>query len=684
MTPGGSPSGFRPDIQALRAVAVALVVVVHLTPGVLPGGFIGVDVFFVISGFLITGHLLREIETTGRIGVTAFWARRIRRLLPAATVVLAASLIAVIVFAPRSVWQRSAFEIVASALYVENWALAAASTDYLAGDDDPTVVQHFWSLGVEEQFYVVWPLLLLLAIALGRARTRRSLAIVLSIVFVASFSYSIVTTAADPLPAYFNTGARAWEFAAGGILALVPSTVMGGRLLAGRPAVVAGWLGYALILGAALTYDAGTPYPGAAALIPVVGAVLIIAARDAGDHWSASWPGRAAPVQWIGTLSYSIYLWHWPLIVLLPFVLGRHPGWKWDLVTVAATVLLAWLTYRFVEQPVRTGVWWRSRRRSFGLAAASMVLVVAAAGTTWATVGAQSEAAQASVQSRLADDPCFGARAMVESTCQDPFARDADLDTAFAAEDEYDVAIPCEVRDESVDFRVCRYGDVDNPSFTLALLGNSHASHLMPGLEEYAVEHGWEIVLITKRACLGVTETLLPSADDEARSCASWTAQVHDYLAGMPRLDAVLFAAHHNVVGYLSTGPVDDAGKEVLRAGMEKTFERLLGEGLAVGVIADTPSMTTQAPDCIDLSRDDVDPCAYDRPRRDDLVTEAAVRVDGVAIIDLSDYFCTADRCHALIGDVVVYSDGNHMTATFSRTLGPYLGRDVEAALRTG
>lgn len=681
MTDRTSPRGFRADIQALRAVAVALVVIVHLAPDALPGGFIGVDVFFVISGFLITGHLLREIETTGRIGVTSFWARRIRRLLPAATVVLAISLVAVILLAPRSVWQRSALEVGASALYVENWFLAATSTDYLAGDDDPTVAQHYWSLGVEEQFYVVWPLLLLLALALSRARSRRSVAITLAVVAAVSLAYSVWTTAVDPLPAYFNTGARAWEFAAGGLLALAPSALTGRRLFPAWGVVAAGWLGYALVLLSAVVYDADTPFPGVAAFVPVTGALLVIASRDAGGRWSAGWAGRAAPVQWIGTLSYSIYLWHWPLIVLLPFVLGRQPGWKWDLLTVVATVLLAWLTYRFVEQPVRTGAWWRPRRRSFGLAAASMVLVVAAAGITWATVGARSEAAQASVQSRLEDDPCFGARAMVESGCKDVFVRDPDLDTAFAAQDDYDAAIPCTDRDESVDFRVCRYGALENPSFTLALIGNSHASHLMPGLEEYAIAHGWEIVLITKRACLGVTETLLSSADDEARGCASWTEQVHEYLQGIPNLDAVLFAAHHNVVGYLSTGPVDDAGKETLRAGMASTFERLLAEGIAVAVVADTPSMTTQAPDCIDLSRDDVDPCAYDRPRREDLVTEAARRVPGVAVVDLADYFCTGDRCHALIGGVVVYSDGNHMTATFSRTLGPYLGRDLEAAL---
>src|SRR4051812_16225328 len=279
----------RPEIQGLRAVAVALVLVFHLWPDAVPGGYVGVDVFFVISGFLITSHLLREAEVSGKVRLAAFWARRARRLLPASLLVLAVSAAATAAVVPISRWDQFFGEIRASALYVQNLHLAGAAVDSLAANAPPSPVRHFWSLSTEEQFYAVWPLLVATAVALaGRGasprRRRRAVALVLGAVVVAGLAWGIHVTATDPAAASFVTPARAWEFAAGGLLAvLAPVSARGD---AWRAAL--GWTGAAAIGAAAFLYNSGTPFPGVAALLPVAGALAVLHAGAPSGRWALS------------------------------------------------------------------------------------------------------------------------------------------------------------------------------------------------------------------------------------------------------------------------------------------------------------------------------------------------------------------------------------------------------------
>jgi len=275
----------RPEIQSLRALAVGVVVVYHFWPRLLPGGFVGVDVFFVISGFLITAQLLREIDATGRVSMSRFWARRARRILPAALFVLLFCAVATVVFVPLNYWQQFFGDLRASTTYGQNWHLAAAAVNYFSADDPPSPVQHFWSLSAEEQFYIVWPLLILLSAAVTRVcRLRadiRTIAVVLSGLTLASLIYGVYRTSADPAAAYFVTPTRAWEFGMGGLLAL----------LAGRPvsrrngAGLLTWLGLAAIAVAAATSSNSTAFPGVAALLPVIGTLLVIHMAGRGRAW---------------------------------------------------------------------------------------------------------------------------------------------------------------------------------------------------------------------------------------------------------------------------------------------------------------------------------------------------------------------------------------------------------------
>ncbi|HZW41804.1 MAG TPA: acyltransferase [Agromyces sp.] len=345
----------RPEIQALRAVAVGAVVLHHGWPAVAPAGYMGVDVFFVVSGFLITGLLMREAEHTGGISLGRFYLRRARRILPAAIVVLLAVSAATIALVPQNEWRQWFREIVASALYFENWRLVLDSQIPRRADLESTPVQHYWSLSVEEQFYLFWPLLILLALWIASRRVasaRRVALVVLGIATAASFVHSLVLTGQDVNLAYFSTFARTWEFGVGGILAIVAATP---RLGIPRLRAAASWAGLVLIVVPIVTFRSPELFPGVIAVMPVVGTLAVIWAGMPDASWSPTRIGATRPVQWVGDVSYSLYLWHWPIFMFAPFLTGvPSPPWLMVLLVVVS-LAVAGLSKRWIEDPFRQG-----------------------------------------------------------------------------------------------------------------------------------------------------------------------------------------------------------------------------------------------------------------------------------------------------------------------------------------
>ncbi|MFZ4893250.1 acyltransferase family protein [Plantibacter sp. Mn2098] len=704
--PRTAGSAFRPEIQALRALAITLVVVYHLMPARLHGGYVGVDVFFVISGYLITSHLLGEVARTGTISLTKFWARRIRRLLPASLLVLAVTLVATLVWMPDSLIQESLRQIGASAVYIVNWALAADSVDYLAANNLPTAVQHFWSLSVEEQFYVVWPVLLVVAVLIAKlARransprlrwltARTAILSMLILIFVVSFGYSVAETSHAQQLAYFSTFARAWEFGAGAIVGLVMSSRSFERARLGRSggtraiSITLTWIGLAAIVFAAVTFTDASPFPGSIAMIPVVGTALVILFGGVSGRGSIMPIARLAPVQRIGDWSYAIYLWHWPMIVILPRI-TNHPITFVDAVLIGVvSILLGALTKVLIEDPVRKSQWWGRRRwPSFAFAAGGAAILIIACTLVSTGIDARKAAAAEAFAEKLAaatseqgEASCFGANAMAPGAdCPSRFDRPGDLDLAFAASD---LDLGC-IAQPTVDWKVCERGDPKATKGTLALVGDSHAQAMLPAVEDSLGKAGWKIVTYFRVGCPALSTEPIPMPKRELweqNACATWSARVLSEIESRHDISTVLFS------GYSSryNDPAIPADGRLSPETVAATWNRLEASGKQVIFIRDIPDANrVNIPACIGESKDATAPCAFSRATSvvPDEIDKALVLDPAASMVDLTDFFCDDEKCYGLVGGVVTYADENHVSGTFAKTLAPFLGERLARVL---
>jgi peptidoglycan/LPS O-acetylase OafA/YrhL len=694
--PAPTTSDFRPEIQALRAVAVVLVVLFHLWPDRLTGGFVGVDVFFAISGYLITGHLLRENASPAGISLLSFWARRIRRLTPAAVLVLLVTLAATVIFLPQRVWQDTTQQIGASAIGLQNWLLASNSVDYFASTNQPTGVQHYWSLSLEEQFYLFWPVALVVLFLAVRRRSARIRAIataaLMGVVAIGSLVYSILDSAASPAAAYFSTFTHGWEFALGGLLSFAtPWLGHSAWSRAPRVRAVASWVGFLAIVAAALTFTGHSAFPGWIALLPIGGALLVIAAGMSTSRLQRPLFLASPPVQWIGSWSYSIYLWHWPLIVIVPFALAHPLGLKAKLVILAVSILLGAVTKRFVEDPARRARFLVRRRwLSYASLVVAAGLVVASSVTVSnlaAAAGAQAQKdAQTAIAAALSGaDPCFGAPAMLGTvSCPDSHRVRPTFGPDFAADDwgsiagvTKDGALPNTFG--CVDFSGTGAGFLDctlgNPTgkTTIAIVGDSHALALFEPLEKIAEAHGWKVRGIIRNSCTPSLPMHYAPAGTKA-DCNQWRADVAKRIAADPAISLVV------ATGF-TRGGAEAAFRGThadLVADYTGLWSRWTAAGKKVVAIEDVPlTAGASIPDCVAAAGQVDDPCTVPRAAglADDPVADAAsANADpDVSFVNLDGAFCDPTTCHSVIGGLIAYRDFHHLSATFALTLVPVL-----------
>lgn len=667
-SPAAKPSthlSFRPDIEGLRAVAVILVVVFHAGFPAVNGGFVGVDVFFVISGFLITGLLVKEVTHGGTVSIRNFYARRIRRLLPLSTVVLlATAFVSRFAYAPVD---RAAIggDIRASAMWMANWNFASSAVDYMSNSDKSPVL-HYWSLSVEEQFYVVWPLLIILLASarfLPHASTAQRIVrmrIGLTLLAALSFVLSGLTSASSGPWAYFGLHTRAWELAFGGLVAL---TANYWRSIPERMAYALGMLGGLAILYSALMFTRDTVFPGTAALVPVVGACLVIAAGMRTRHGVAQilsvWPMTA-----IGRVSYGWYLWHWPCLILAgvwfpssaenaELGIDSGPQVSVRIIAVVISFLLSVATYRLVEQPVRT----------------SRVL---------------NGSASVSIVSGLA---------MVATVVATTFLLLPNTDTAHVAlspgKARADTgAVPnCFITFEStnVDSK-CIFGDPRGDK-TVALIGDSHAAHWYSAMDAYAKAKHWKLLYWTKPACAIADVNLYTAVfKREYTECVTWRKNVFAALAKQPHLDAIVVGRSYSYLMSVrnSNGQVVSmaAGQKLWAEGSAASFDALSQLTDSVIVIREIPRPLGDVPTCISKNPNHIALCSYPRDgshiHLDSAIYAAEHSVADPArvhFIDPTDIVCQSNPCSVVSkkGTIIFY-DRHHLTGTFSRESAGALG----------
>jgi len=628
----------RGDIQALRALAVLMVVGVHLWPSRLKGGFVGVDIFFVISGFLITSHLLRELDATDSISLGRFYARRVRRLLPAAYLVILVSAAGVVLLMPWDLRGRNFTELAASVGYVQNLWLTAQSVDYHAQGQAATVAQHYWSLSVEEQFYLVWPAVLLaLRHLFGRRRYaqgggdafRRFLVLGSVVIVLVSFGFSLWFTGFSPRQAYFFTPVRFWEFMTGGFLAVLSPWIS--RVLGGATAFVLAVAAWAGLVVSGFVVDPAKPFPGWWAVLPVVSTASVIAAGCSGAVPGLRLLTDLRVVRLLGDASYSMYLWHWPFIILLPHLLGRSVLLPEKLMILVATTFLAVLTKRWVEEP---------GQRDF------------------------------------LDQECSGPAALLRTECRD-HVNDPLVSTVLGQDAEYFREIPgCVWLSDAQDNGMpsvyeCDYTPAGQKPYTVMLIGDSHAQQWEGTLNAVAKRNGWRMRLSLKGGC-PITHLPLSIGDPKAEAeCSRSQAAVDEYvLAQAP--DVVVYSTY--AIGeHVDDGTGRSQGAMYSDA-LGATWSRWAANGTRVVVVADTPLNDAVRPaECVTTNASNPGVCA--RPRSEalpDSPMSTAVRALGdprVTLVDLTDTFCDETQCYAAVGGLQVYYDYNHVQRAYAMKL---------------
>ena len=642
----------------------------HLWPQSVSGGFVGVDVFFVISGYLITAHILREIQLN-RFSIVHFWSRRVRRLLPASFLVLVSTAIAVVLIVPISKWSQWLIEIQASSLYIENWKLATDSVDYLALANSSSPTQHFWSLSVEEQFYLVWPVLvaviyLVTSKSAERIR-RRTLLLVFAVVTLSSLIYSVLLTSSDPAVAYVSTPVRAWEYGVGALMAFAPKWKH--RLLTPAMAIV----GFLAIASSGYFFSSSLPFPGSWALIPVFGAVAII--------WSASnsgWVGKLfsfKPLQWMGEKSYSIYLWHWPLIILTPYVVKSDLD-NWQRIgIVLLTIVLAWFTNQFVEKKFMSSGLKPNLRPRTVFFVLGLITALIVGSLTYAIEEADRKIAAAIVDSEEQAnkiEPCFGAAAREpgHKPCSNSKIVGVFPSLDAASSDSGGVTKLCgSMKREDAIPKVCKLG-VKQSKTKIALIGDSHAGHYVRAFVDLAKQNNWEFEFFWKGGCpfsdtQRVHDAILRTA------CESWVTKSKKLIISSG-YDLVVTSQVSGVEWELTNGATETSSAE---NGLISLWTSLNQAGVPIIAIKDNPRPISKVFDCLRFKSQEECQATRSTAFLFDPQVGAAKALVGkaVTLIDFDEIYCDSESCFPVIGNVIVYRDANHLTNTFSKTLAQFI-----------
>ena len=601
------------QIQALRAIAATLVVLFHAK--LAPGGFIGVDIFYVISGYLITGIIVKEITLNNTFNYRTFFLRRAKRLLPASISVLILTAVAAWFFLPQTVRSSLGKDILAASLYVSNYLFAWWQNDYQNLDATPSPVIHYWSLAVEEQFYLVWPLIIFSLWKIGRQRLVFRGVLVITIF---SFLFSLYLTEAAHIWAFYSLPTRAWELGVGALILFIPERIIAKRSIS-RSLLV--WISTITLFYGVIRFSDNTPFPGTAALYPVLATALLIA-------FIRSWPpilndfSKFKFVQWLGEISYPFYLWHWPILVIPSTRFGR-PLALWErLLLIALTALAADLTHRFIEKPFSKKVLTNRQTARFALAATLSGVVVAGAILLSAKDeislpnGGSISLAQVMLKPKIYEDECHA---------------------------NYGDKVSPE----------CLYGDT-NSKRNIVLYGDSHAAQWFPALEKIAAEEGFALTSLTKSACPAVEVNRIESGAFKNSDCNAWRQYAIDRIKKL-QPDAVIMSSFQHFEYPKSFSSRDTWWFE----GQRSLYRNLVNSSPKLIYISDTPKPVRDIPSCLTTAKsDECDGSVRSDPR----VT------GGFITLDPTPWLCAAN-CRAIVDNIVAYRDASHISTPMSIAL---------------
>lgn len=688
----------RRDIEGLRAIAVGSVLLYHAGFSWMQGGYIGVDVFFVISGFLITSLLVREREDMGRISLSNFYSRRARRILPMSAVVVLVTLIASLRWLEPLRREGLGTDAIGTATFSSNLIFADRGADYLQASLPPSPLQHYWSLAVEEQFYLVWPALIIL-VTLDVRHTRLKVGITSAVVAIASFIACMTLMESAPAWAFFSPHTRAFELAIGALLAVLPLTR---HKVVRTTEVGAAWLAVIGIVIVAVLFDDSIRFPGPWALLPVILAAIAIRGGDAA--FGPSWVLRVPPMQWLGSRSYSAYLWHWPVLILAEAAKGEKLTVVQASACIVISLALSELSFRFIENPLHinkkiAGI------RALSLAA-SLLIVVAGSGMLMRNnppVLASSDIIDAPTLSTTTTAP-----GSVESTTTIPDVPTAPtlppitraiqpvidsltiervpqnltptLGRVYLDEPEI-YKNNCHVNFGATQPKDCVYG---NPESTrvVGLYGDSHAAQWFPALKLAAEQNNWKLIVYTKRGCPPANILTYSSVLGQTYTqCGEWRKNVKKKM----RADGVkvVFVAHFDRL--LSASNQSPIWQKDWREGLQTTIKELRRIGAEPVLFGDTPYPGRDVPTCLSSSINNVQRCtlAVSESFREDI---AEVRSDlsienNVALLQTRDWFCNKTVCPPIVGNILVYRDDNHITTTYAEFLAPLLASTLNPTI---
>ncbi|MDR7384100.1 acyltransferase family protein [Promicromonospora iranensis] len=712
-------------VDGLRGLALILVVAFHLFgQGRVSGG---VDVFLLLSGYFATGTLLRQAEA-GTLRLSAHYARTLARLLPAALVVLAAVTVALLTLAPRMRWSSGLREVGAAATFWQNWELVHASLAYGAAGPDASPLQHFWSLSVQGQFFAVWPLVVLGSVVCARALARRGgtspspaalLVVLVGAATVASFAGALWLVAVNQPVAYFSTFTRFWEIGAGALLALA----LRSGAPPGRWRGPLGWTGLALVVSSGFLVDGARVFPGAWTLVPVAGAALVLVAtapvRSGPAVASASRGGverilDSVPLRLGARISYALYLWHWPVLVFWLLTTGtQRVGPVAGTGILLVSTALAWVTTHHVAEPVLARVTDRlavrraaatghlsggvavragttpSGRRTLAVLVGAAVLVL---GGTQAAATAHDVSVRSDAADLLTPSPDHpGAAALAPDAPPFEPPRTVPFRPAtWVAYDDHPDRPHCAQAGDRSELLECTVVAPADPTAVIYLAGASHEQQYEEAFMALAQEHGWELREMLKHGCRlaapdagsdsgsapDAGSSSGPGAESSARnqrpSCRTWNE----------RALSALVAARPDAVVVVGTRTHEDGSPEEVLPGQVEAWRALDDAGIAVITLRDNPRFEWFVPECM---ADAVSPEACGRPRAEQLaetspVTTAPGVPESAVHLDLTDSICGPVRCDAVVGNVLVYRDDDHLTNTYVRTLTPALGTQLRSA----